>query len=316
MCPGPGRLSRRLAQSYIGSMTPASRNHPFPASLWRLCRTGIPLALALVAAKPVQAQPPPSRIVSINVCADELLLALADPGQIASLSIYATDGNLSYLADAAAGFRHDASTAESVIGLKPDLVLAGRFTKLATREMLRRLGFRTVELDLVRSVADGIAQIRSVAALVGHPGRGEALIAAIEKARADASGDRAGPHPTIAVYQRRGYVTGGATLTGDLLTMAGFDYVGGALAGRSGGFVPLEKLLISPPDLIIVSSPAPRAEDAGSALLAHPALAELFPPERRVVIPDRLTVCGGPSLPEAIRHVGAEADRVRSVLAR
>ena len=55
----------------------------------------------------------PHRIVSINLCADELLIALADPDQIASLSIYATDPRLSYFADQAEDFRHDAGEAHS-----------------------------------------------------------------------------------------------------------------------------------------------------------------------------------------------------------
>src|SRR5206468_2805496 len=49
------------------------------------------LMLAGLTLDGTEAQSPPQRIVSINLCADELLLALADPGQIADLSIYATD---------------------------------------------------------------------------------------------------------------------------------------------------------------------------------------------------------------------------------
>ena len=84
----------------------------------------------------------PRRVVSINLCADELLLALADPGQIASLSVYATDPDLSTVVAEAAAFPHHAASAESVVALAPDLVLAGRFTKRDTRDMLTRLGYR------------------------------------------------------------------------------------------------------------------------------------------------------------------------------
>ena len=50
--------------------------------------------------------------------------------------------------------------------------------------------------------------------------------------------------------------------------------------------------------------------DQGEALLAHPALAALYPPDRRILLPERLTVCGGPSLPEAIDWLASEARRV------
>jgi len=250
----------------------------------------------------------PARIVSINLCADQLLIALADPEQILSLSTFATDGRLSYLADKAAQFPHGAGSAESVVALRPDLVLAGRFTRLATRQMLARLGYRMVLLDAVRSIDDAIAQIREVSALVGHPGRGESLVAEIEAARREASASASAQGHSVAFYQRRGYVAGGDTFTSELLRKVGLTYTGGDLAGATGGFVPLEKLVANAPDYIVVSRLEARAEDQGAALIAHPALAALFPPERRIPLPDRLTVCAGPATPEALRYL-AQATR-------
>jgi iron complex transport system substrate-binding protein len=257
-------------------------------------------------------EPVPVRIVSINLCADELLVALADPGQVVALSVTATDPALSYVAEAAAAYRHDAAEAETAIELDPDLVLAGRFTKRATRDMLAALGYRVVLLDPARSIDESIAQIRRIATLVGHPERGEALVARIAAARkaAIAAAAARGSRPTAAVYQRRGYVTGGGTLTGDLLDTVGFANAGGALAGKVGGFVPLERLVAAPPDFLVVTSFSTGADDQGSALLAHPALSALYPPAKRIALPERLTVCGGPSLPEAIDWLASEARRV------
>lgn len=264
---------------------------------------------ALAGPAPVVA---PQRIVSINACADQLLLALADPAQIAALSIYATDPSYSYLAEQAKAFPHDAGAAETVIQRDPDLVLAGRFTKRETRSMLKRLGFKVVELDTVKSIDDSIAQIRDVAALLGHPERGDDLIARIEAARAKAAAAvLTGAHqPSVAVYQRRGYVTGQNTLTGELLRLAGFADMGGQLAGKTGGFVPLERIIADRPDLLVVTDPQAVASDQGSALLAHPALRKLYPHERRIALPGRLTICAGPSLPEAIDMLSAARARL------
>ena len=275
--------------------------------------TRILFAAAVLAPAPVWAQTgaAPQRIVSINLCADELLLTLADPGQIAGLSVYATDPTLSFTADRAKAFRHDASSAETVVGLNPDLVLAGRYTKRATRDMLARLGYRMELLDAARSIEDSVAIIRKVAALVGHPERGEAMIADIDAARARAAAAAPPGKPTAAIYQRRGYVTGGDTLSGELLTIAGFTDDGNALAGKSGGFVPLERIVATPPDYIVVAASTRQAEDQGSALLAHPALARLYPPERRIMLPEKLTVCGGPSLPAALDWLAGEAQRIQ-----
>ena len=256
----------------------------------------------------------PQRIVSINMCTDELLLALADPGQIVALSPYAADPAMSFLADKAAHFRHDAAEAETVVGLHPDLVLAGNFNDPATLGMLTRLGYRLELFDAPRTIDQSIAQIREVAALIGHPERGTALIGRIEAARKAALAAAQGrPHPTAVVYQRRGYVTGGDTLTGELLSIAGFTNEGGRLAGKTGGFVSLETLVVDRPDAIVVTTPDPSAVDQGSALLSHPALTTLYPPSRRIVLPQRLVVCGGPSLPAALARVTLEAARVEHI---
>jgi len=269
------------------------------------------LLTALLALLPVAAAAePPSRIVSINLCADQLLLALADPSQIAALSPYATDPGMSFLAAEAAAFRHDAGEAETVVGLDPDLVFAGRFTKRATRDMLTRLGYRVYLLDPARSLDQSIDQIREVADLVGHPESGETLIAAIEEARARAATVAGSLDVGAALYQRRGYVTGAGTLTDDLMAATGLFNTGGALVSGTGGFVPLERLVAERPSALIVQSADQRAEDQGSALLAHPALAALYPPERRIVLPERLTVCGGPSLPAAFDWLSSEARRI------
>ena len=79
-----------------------------PRILWTAGRNAILVAVALWLAPPALAEAP-SRIVSINLCADELLLSLADANQIAALSPYAVDEDLSFMASEATGFRHDAA---------------------------------------------------------------------------------------------------------------------------------------------------------------------------------------------------------------
>jgi iron complex transport system substrate-binding protein len=275
------------------------------------------LAVLLVASFPAIAAAP-VRIVSINLCTDELLLALADPGQIVGLSPYATDTGMTLFADKARAFRHDAGNAETVIGLQPDLVVGGRFSKRAMRDVLKRLGYTIAELDVATSIAQSLDQIREVAALVGHPDRGEALVDGIlaAEAKARTAAANRGSSPTVAFYQRRGYVTGGKTLTGELIDLVGLRNVGSDLAGATGGLVPLERIVAARPDFLIVDSPSEAAEDQGTALLAHPALTRLYPADRRLVLPEKLTVCGGPSLAAAIDRLSAEADRAAGLVVR
>src|SRR4029077_15344518 len=126
----------------------------------------------------------PRRIASFNLCADQLAIALADPEQIIGLSPHAADATLSVVADRARAFRRLAWQAEAVIPLEPDLVLTGPSYRLTTQPILRALGIRVVEVELVNGLAAARAQIRRVAALVDHPDRGEALVAELDAAHA------------------------------------------------------------------------------------------------------------------------------------
>ncbi|WP_342341774.1 hypothetical protein [Blastochloris viridis] len=74
--------------------------------------------------------------------------------------------------------------------------------------------------------------------------------------------------------------------------------------------MPLEKIIAHRPDALLLTRELAAAEDQGSALLVHPALVKLYPPGRRIYLPERLTVCGGPMLAEAIDRLAAEAERL------
>ncbi len=52
------------------------------------------------------------------------------------------------------------------------------------------------------------------------------------------------------------------------------------------------------------------AEDDGRAFLLHPALERFYPPEKRIVIPERMTECGGVMLADALDALAAEVKRV------
>ena len=250
------------------------------------------------------------RLVSINLCTDQLLIAMADPEQILGLSPYARDVQRSAVAREALRYPAFSGSAEEVMVAKPDLVLAGRYTKRATREMLKSQGLKLVELDAVASIAAGEAQIRRIGALIGHPERAEAKVAEIEAALGRAREAASRTSLSVLPFQRRGWVSGRETLMTSLLDSVGLRNAGAAF-GRLGRQVDLETIVALKPDLLLLSGNVPAAEDQGSALLRHPALERLYPPERRLVIRDQMTVCGGPEIAGALDALAADVSRLR-----
>jgi iron complex transport system substrate-binding protein len=275
-----------------------------------LFRFALSLAVAAGFIAPTIAQTAaPERVVSFNICADQLVVALADPTQIAGLSPYAVDPTLSAVAEQARAFRRIEWQAESIVPLDPDLVLIGPRDRSVTRRLLNTLGFRVVEVDFVSTIEAAREQIRAVAALLGHPERGEALLARLDAARTRLS---AAPRPdasTALLIGHSGYTEGPTSLAAALMAEAKLRPPAGAPAGI-GGFVPLESLLVMRPDLLVMSSLVDKPHDQGSVYLTHPALQALYPPSRRIVLPGRYTLCGGPGLVAGLDHLASEMARL------
>ncbi len=250
---------------------------------------------------------PAHRVASVGVCADQLLLTLADPLQIVSLSRDATNAAISYLSDIADRYPHGAGGVEALVGYAPDLVLADETTSPATLATLQHLGYRVVVLARVGTIDEAISEVHEVAALLGRGDEGNDLADLIEAARRQA--ERTNWGDTVVSFRRGGLVPGNDTLMSDLLSVIGLNNVGDALS-EGDGRVPLEVLIASPPDYLVVPEENANPIAGGLAMLDHPALAALFPPEQRILLPDRLTYCGGPSLPEALRRLASELARV------
>src|SRR6476469_7120150 len=250
----------------------------------------------------------PRRVVSFNQCGDQLVLALADPEQIAGLSPYAADPSLSAVAEKARDFPRLDWQAESTIALQPDLVLIGQNDRPVTKHILRAQGLRMYEIALISDLDAARRQITEVAAMLGHPQRGEKLLADLDAARARLHAAPKPPFHTALLVNRGGYTAGEHSLAAALLAEAGLKPPPGAPPGY-GGYVPLEKLLMLRPDAIVLNN-LPSESDQGSYNLSHPALAALYPPERRIVLPPRYTICGGAALIEAFDYLSALLTRL------
>jgi iron complex transport system substrate-binding protein len=250
------------------------------------------------------------RIASINACTDQLLMALADPEQILGLSPYARDPARSWDAAKARQFPQLSGAAEDVLVLAPDVVVAGRFTRLATRQLLKDKGLHVVEFDVARSLDDVKKSIRQMGDVTQHPDRAIAEISRLDKAIAHAHEVASRKPWRVLAVSRRGWVSGRDSLTSSLLANAGLTNAAGDLGIKSGGFASLESIIGLKPDFILVSEDSGFAEDEGSAFLLHPALERFYPASKRIVIPERLTVCGGPMLAEALERLASELERV------
>jgi iron complex transport system substrate-binding protein len=171
-----------------------------------------------------------------------------------------------------------------------------------TKHVLRAQGLRLHEVTLIADLETARQQIVEVAAVLGHPERGRKLIAEIEAARARLHAAAKPPFNTALLVNRGGYTAGVRSLAAALLAEAGLKPPPGAPPGY-GGYIPLERLMTLHPDVIVLNNLLTDAADQGSYNLTHPALHALYPPERRIVLPTRYTLCGGPALIAAFDYL-------------
>lgn len=269
-------------------------------------RTAVLLALALAgcsASASPDAPPHSSRptFVSLNPCTDAILAEVADADQILALSHYSRDPASSSMdVRAARRFASVGDGVEEVMTLKPDWVVSGTFMAPATSRAYARLGMRLEKLPIAPDVEASKAQVRRLAALAGHPERGEALVARIDAALSAAAPPPGQPVSAV-VWQSGGIVPGEGTLIADLLRRTGFASHSAARGLGQAASLPLENMLADPPRVILAAG-RPGAEE--DRMLAHPALARLDGTTRARLEPSLLW-CGGPTIPRAAQRLAA-----------
>jgi iron complex transport system substrate-binding protein len=260
------------------------------------------LSVAQVAGRPAAAdeiRQPPRRVVSMNLCTDQLAMLIAAPGQLHSVSVLATQAQSSAMAQEARQYAVNHGRAEEIFLMKPDLVLAGSFSTRATVAMLRRLGIRVEEFAPETSFADIGANVRRMGELLGQEGKAEALLQGFT-ARLARYPQQPEEHPLAALYYANSYTSGASTMAGETVERAGLRNLGRELGLSGTAKLPLETLVMNAPDAVVSGNPE-GAPGLAYENLAHPALRAVLRGRGFVNVPDKYTLCGTPFTAEAVR---------------
>ena len=279
----------------VRARAPRTRPGPGPGR-------GALLALALGWTAAAAAEPP-GRVVSMNLCTDQLAMMLAAPGQLVSVSRIASDRRVSAMAREAASYPANGGGAEEVYLLAPDLVLADAFSDAATVGMLRRLGVPVVQLASASSMEGVGRAISEMGAALGREDEAAALRAAFEAAL-DALEAEVEARPRAALYYANGYTLGDGTLAGEILLAAGLSNVAAELGLPGGGTLPLEVLALAEVDALVTGEPYPGASRS-EAILDHPVLRAIREGRAAAGTSTADWVCGTPHVLRAVESMRA-----------
>ncbi len=248
----------------------------------------------------------PRRIASLNLCTDLLLLELVPRERIVSLSYWAADPDLSYLADQVGDIPLNHSLAEEIVPQQPDLVLAGQFSDIKVVELLRSMEHRVEVLEVPLTLAGMREHILEFGALVNAGARAEALAAELDRRLAAVSSrtrQAPGEAPLAAVYGPQGVSPGRETLMDDLLQLAGIRNLAAELDIVSYGTLPLEALVMAGPDVLILDDLSRDTNSIAHQAMRHPALLRHFDSGKVMKLPPSLMACVGPTSADAAERL-------------
>lgn len=214
----------------------------------------------------------PQRVMSLNICTDQLLLALAPPRRIASVTFMAHEPAPLRRWPQAAHIPANRGSAEEVLAARPDMVLTGPFLPALTRSLLERSGARIVTVPLAEDFEQIARVTRMVARAVGAQARGEVLVAQMRADLRAMEAARPRTPITIAEWGNGGFVPGQGGLFGAMLKAAGARSITG-----SGGYYDVETLVAGRPLALLFADtyaglPTLRADQDD-----HPALRTRIP---------------------------------------
>lgn len=259
-------------------------------------------SLLLATAFPAFAASPPARVMSLNVCTDQLAMLLAAPGQLVSVSDLSEDRSLSFHHELAQSYPKNGGLAEQVFLTRPDVVVTGAFSLHNTTQLLRGLGFRVEEFEFAQTLDTVPHEIRRMGGILGAEAKAEEMAQTFETELAEIEASQCEPRPTAIAWDQNGIALGAGTLADSVMRAAGLKNLAAELGFSGMAPFPLELLVVHRPDILILPENLTKAPSLADQALNHPALRALD--EKTIsgrFVPSGSWTCGGPFVLEAVK---------------
>jgi iron complex transport system substrate-binding protein len=263
------------------------------------------IALALVPTACIRAAPPepalayPLRIVSLDYCADQYVLALAPRERILAVSPDA-GAEFSYMRQQASGLRRVRPNGEDVLALKPDLIVRAYGGGPNAAALYARAGVPVLDVPWTDDLASVRAALLTMADGLNEPARGAAMAAEM-----DARLARLAPSDGArALYVTPGgYTSGPGTLMHEMIVASGLTNMEAEPGYRP---VPLERLAQDEPDVVArgFAEQFSTYVDVWSAA-RHPVLKARTRTARAIALDGAWVACGGWFVVDAIDALAA-----------
>jgi iron complex transport system substrate-binding protein len=232
------------------------------------------LAAALLAG-PALAQGParkPQRVASINLSADEVLVAILPLERLVSVTRWAdAEGTSNVVARVPpAVHRFVKADMEQLVALRPDLVVVSEYTDADFMKQLERSGLRVHRMLGLNTLAGVRGAILDLGRAVGEDEAARRLVAEYDAKLAELGRRLAGAAKPRVIYWSGNMTAGADTAIGALIEAAGAVNL-----GREMGIVGIEppgaeRAFVASPDAVLVGT----WPGSNEALTGHPLLSK------------------------------------------
>ena len=239
------------------------------------------------------------KVASLNLCTDELLLSLAAPQQIVSVTHLAHKPQETSLWRQARRYPQNDGSLLSVVGRKPDLVVTMGGGARDRARIARRLGIRILDLPYPQGLADVEKAIATVANALGRPDAGRQWLSRIAALK------RTQPRrmPDTIWLGGGGRSVQATGLAADWMRLAGFRQ-----RQLVGDRVSLEQLLVRPPAILLRSDYRSGQYSGEQRWLRHP-LAKGTAKSQTIPTDGRAWTCMGPPMVDEVLRLRGQLRR-------
>lgn len=275
---------------------------------WQSCvKSVVALTSVIAFSLHASAQSNPPSVISLDYCSDQYVLALADRTQILALSNEARDPH-SFYRERAKGIALVRANAEDILPFKPDIVVRQWAGGQRLLSVLGRLDIPSTSAEFGNDVDVVERNLIKFGIALGQKERARATADEMR----DALGVlRAKPRSDlVAAYVTPGGVTAGTdSFINAIIEEAGFKTSAAQLEITGWPPLPLEHLILNPPDVIIGSFfDMSSHRDSNWSAARHAHVRKMLKEIPTIYVPSAYLSCNGLFYAKAIRFIREEAE--------
>lgn len=244
-------------------------------------------------------------VVSVDYCADQMVLGLLPRAKIKAVSVEAASDQ-SFAGPRAAGIARVRPQLESILALRPAVVVRSYGGAPQLDRQLARLGIRVVQLGYAGTLADGRAEVERIGSELDADAKAKQLLARFDRQLANRPPELSGAK---ALYITPGDVTTGpGSFVADVMAAAGFQ----PYRTKAGwGSLPLEDMVRRPPDVVFRAFfDSQRYQQDFWAASRHPVAVRAAQQAVDIEVPGAWLACGNWLAGDAVAKLRAAPVRI------